>query len=553
MTIACALPACLPAGGPPSGQQVVRDRTLGRVFLSPAETMDTPSYLLATGPVRALPAESYVASGALADLYLFPYAPSLATVPSVASAPPVVRNMVFYWQTRLYANPLSGAIPTDSRGRMVYVDYDPSVPVFGVRRLDPATEIPALLGQVDFSLGYPAFMLSPARTRVLSGSFSFAELWDLDADLHLKTVYSDNVAFIGEDFYFTTDADTIGTSIVRVRTTGEMESLLSSTGNVTFTPILGNRTPQLLLTQTTAAGQAPFALLDTGTLNATNLPVAIGQGQFMSASSDGHWLLFEGSGPGTADTKLLLFDWTTGTYATIDSARVGDTIDASRFYAWRPGRDELWFLTANSGSRVWKSDDTLTAYSWNLVEYPEANAPQFGWDAFSPDGRHFFSRTSAYSKFVYVGQADDANAPTFPLNPAGTSTMRYWAMDDGRLLVEAYPIDARRCDIYLVDADTGSTRALASAGQVVAVGQTRFLALVDWDLQSTSGKLVLVDLASAAQTVLAEDVYDVAVDSGARANVPPGTDALAPGTRVAFLTRNRLESPDDGLWVAELP
>jgi hypothetical protein len=34
---------------------------------------------------------------------------------------------------------------------------------------------------------------------------------------------------------------------------------------------------------------------------------------------------------------------------------------------------------------------------------------------------------------------------------------------------------------------------------------------------------------------------------------PPGTDPLAPGTRIAFLLRNRLESRDDGLWVAELP
>jgi hypothetical protein len=53
--------------------------------------------------------------------------------------------------------------------------------------------------------------------------------------------------------------------------------------------------------------------------------------------------------------------------------------------------------------------------------------------------------------------------------------------------------------------------------------------------------------------VLAEDVYAVAVDRGRSATVPPGKDVLLPGTRVAFLSRNRLESRDDGLWVAELP
>jgi hypothetical protein len=140
-----------------------------------------------------------------------------------------------------------------------------------------------------------------------------------------------------------------------------------------------------------------------------------------------------------------------------------------------------------------------------------------------------------------------------PLNPTGTEAYRYAQLDDGRLLVEAWSSDYRRDDIYLVDADAGTTRAIASAGQLVAVGQTRALALLNWQLSRSSGDLTLIDYASGAHTLLAQDVYAVDVDRGKSAAVPPGTDALAPATRVAFLSRNRLESRDDGLWVAELP
>ena len=62
-----------------------------------------------------------------------------------------------------------------------------------------------------------------------------------------------------------------------------------------------------------------------------------------------------------------------------------------------------------------------------------------------------------------------------------------------------------------------------------------------------------VDLATGAQTLLAENVYTVAVDPGTHADVPPGMNALAAGTRIAFLVRNPFASPYDGLWVAELP
>ena len=124
---------------------------------------------------------------------------------------------------------------------------------------------------------------------------------------------------------------------------------------------------------------------------------------------------------------------------------------------------------------------------------------------------------------------------------------------DGRLLAEAWLVDSQRSDIYLVDPDAMTSRTIASNGHVLSVGQTRALALLNFDLARLTGDLTLVDLASGDHTLIAEDVYAVAVDRGRLAIVPAGSDVLAPGTRVAFLTRNRLDSPYDGLWVTELP
>ena len=99
----------------------------------------------------------------------------------------------------------------------------------------------------------------------------------------------------------------------------------------------------------------------------------------------------------------------------------------------------------------------------------------------------------------------------------------------------------------------GTSRAVAGGGQVVAVGKTRALALLEWDGGRNSGTLTLIDLASGAQTLLAEDVYLAAVDPGHFVDVPPDADVLAPGTEIAFLSRGRFASPYDGLWVTQLP
>jgi hypothetical protein len=91
-------------------------------------------------------------------------------------------------------------------------------------------------------------------------------------------------------------------------------------------------------------------------------------------------------------------------------------------------------------------------------------------------------------------------------------------------------------------------RQIASTGNVVATGRSRCLVLLNWVASAGSGDLTIVDYATGAQSLIAENVHSVAVDVSS-----DGSDALAPGTRVAFLVRNRIASPYDGLWALELP
>jgi len=561
----CFLFGCLPLGDPPAGQHVIADRTLTGVYLSPSEQDGVPSSLLVTGLAREFPAGSVYASSALAsvstlsDLYAVPYVGISSMTTDIAGLQPLVSDFLVSSRSLI-----AGTIPTDSLGRLLFVQYVSTTDSLQNKRVDLATGSTDALGPAYIMLNGQFFVLSPARSRVYSGGLEDGVLCDLDACQALNYVPSDftyvsnSFAFVGEDFYYTDQlsgaSGVLGGNLNRLRPQAQPEVLLSFTGTVSFQPILSDRTPQLLLFLATDAGAAPFALLDTDTLKSSSLPPGKGQAQFVSASSDGHWLAFlstvvvaDPTAP--ADHRLFLYDWTTGSYAIVDSARVGQTLGT--YLEWRPGSTELWFSTLPGGFGIWRPDAGLTIGQANLNPY--VRAPDGESSVFTRDGRHWFSAGPGITPTIYVGSSDAPTASVRALNPFGTVSTSHWETDDGRLLVGAWTIDGNRKDIYLVDADAGTSRAIASAGHLVALGHTRALALLNWEISRQSGDLTLVDLASGAHTLLAENVYDVAVDRGTSASVPPGTDVLAPGTRVAFLTNNRLASPWDGLWVASLP
>lgn len=569
----CVFLGCLPVGTPPVGEHVIADRTLTGVYLSPSEQDGVPSHLLVTGPLRGFPmgsvfagSDPYASDGAaLSDLYAVPYVGSPSAANGLAELQPLVAD--FLVDYRAWAG---GTIPTDSLGWLVVLYFSPGIDSLSIGRVDPVTLFGHALGFPNVLSNGQFFALSPGRTRVYMGypgTGTLCELFacqtfDYNADKTGISSISNNFAFIGEDFYYadqlSSSSGVPGGNLKRIKAHAtEIEPLLSFTGKVSFQPIVGDRTPQLLISLATDSGDQPFALLDTDTLKSSSLPPEKGQAQFVSASTDGHWLAFvttlaAGDSGQPANHRIFLYDWTTGSHATVDAARVGQGIGT--YLEWRPGRVELWFSTFDGGLGIWRPDAAgLTSVQATLNPY--VRAPDGKLSVFTRDGQHWFSiggglRSTIYA---YVGSSDNPAASLQPLNPYGTVTTSHWETDDGRLLVGAWTIDGNRKDIYLVDADAGTSRAIASAGHLVALGHTRALALLNWESSRESGDLTLIDLASGAQTLLAENVYDVAVDRGTSANIPPGTDALAPGTRVAFLTNNRLASPWDGLWVASLP
>jgi hypothetical protein len=152
-----------------------------------------------------------------------------------------------------------------------------------------------------------------------------------------------------------------------------------------------------------------------------------------------------------------------------------------------------------------------------------------------------------------IGPADDLAAPRAVLNPEGNELKSLWGTMDGRVLVGIGQSQSDRQDILLVEPSTGASRLMGSGGRVVAVGKTRMLALLGWESSRGTGDLTLVDLATSQKTVLAESVFAVALDPGLSADVSLDADPLASGRRVAYLVRDRLESPYDGLWAARLP
>jgi hypothetical protein len=556
----------LPAGKPPVGQHIVLDRTLSGVFFTASEVDGVPSHLLATGPLgradhqEALPNWTDL----LADVYEFPVVAGAAPKSGLSDSQPFARSFV------LQDGDVSQyTFQTDRRGRPVYLTYQQypwgldgsTVAGVSVERFDWTTGFTQYAGQYNPHLlskvGAP-FLLSPGRTRIFTGS-----LTELDGWTDLGSLDPTQGAFIGEDLYYVaspTGSDTGRRSLGRSRPGAEPELLLSSTGSLGLGAIEGDGTPQVLVSLRTIdyaandGGYAPLGLLDTETKAFAELPAQAQKLIFVSASSDGHWLLFRDkeqyTGPGTplAISVLFAYDWTTGKSTALDSTVLGDTMaDNLMGTYWRPQHHEVWFSLSDnpSGLVVWRPDRASSDEGASGMEVvnkiPGKDGDYFN---FTSDGRYWLAIGQSP---ICLGDADNLSAPLLPLHPQGTGAAHVQQMSDGRWLVGASTTDYQRQDISIVDPVTRTSRTIATGGHVVALGQTRALAILNWESTRQAGDLTLVDLATAEQTLLAENVYAAAVDHGTT------TDAGWNGARIGFLTRSRLESPYDGLWVATLP
>lgn len=534
---------CLPAGDPPVGEHIVSSRSLTGVFFTPARADGGDSTVLASGPLLGF----FGAVGqAVFDLYQFPPRAPSSPEDGIEGARLAAANVIFVGGQR----PSDYVPQTDAAGRLICV-----------KGRGPADVAASYLARIDLSsgqevdLGPPTwhplgFLLSASRARVFVGD----RVLNLDdTSTAIDPSSPAETTFIDDDLYFGVtklgEAGTIS-SIYRDRLDHAPEPLLTATGMVTFRTIAADVTTQLLVYSKTEAGEIPYVLVDPKGLSSTALPSQKGGAQYQSASSDGHWLAF---GESTLEGgRLFLFDWTTGDNASL-------TLDGSVYRAeWRPGHHELWIPLESGTNVVWKSGWDPAKSSFPAAITQVNLAPDGRQSLFTRDGRHWLSSqertigSDGITVAFFAGDADDPSLAPVQLNPWGEDLAALWEMDDGRLLVGASALRVGlRQDLFLVEPDTGSSRLMASGGHVVAVGRTRVLALLNWQLSSSTGDLTLIDVETGAKTLLAENVYELAVD--ANASSAGDVDALAPGTRIAFLVRNRLASPYDGLWVARLP
>ena len=554
----CAWSSCMPLGGPPEGQHLIHDRSLVRALFLPSGSSSLPPYLLALGPSRSKPlpasgsSSPYQSAGL--DLYQIPYGDGAGPTAELNQRAPGASNVLA--ASVAPTGPTEVSPPAiDSAGHLfLFADTGEVSPsgneLWQTQRYDPGSGTVEVIGRPDEQ--YPTLLFSSGRSRVfcedglLSGT-----LVELNGDSSLVQ-NSPNVAFIGEDFYYSTVATPQGnpaaaeSNIYRVETNSSPELLKSMIGYLHFDAIQGDRSPQLLITASTAGANATVSrsLLDTETLAVTSLPANLAQPWFTSASSDGHWLMFDVTS--TSQRQFGLFDWTTGASATVSTAELSQPNMVSA--DWRPGSEELW-LSSESDALVWRPGGPSTTIQANLQGL--FGEPNLGYSTFTADGRHWFSIEWGPHPSMFAGSADDPTLPPIRLNPEGTSCYSYWPLGGDELLAATYTTDSERQDLYRVNFTSGSSILLTGGGQVVAVGRTRILALLDWQTAFSSGTLTVVDLETGERTPLAEDVTMAAV--APTGSDDPAGDPLAPGTKVAYLFRNRLASPYDGLWLTELP
>lgn len=328
------------------------------------------------------------------------------------------------------------------------------------------------------------------------------------------------------------------------------------------------RGPVLVLTRfgANAMGNPESStLFDTTTRTEEILPPTTAVGANLIFSPSGRYVATEtdplgGAGFAPAppsrgvSTTLTLYDRDTReeTIASIDNELVSGEV-------FRPNHEgEAWFLEVGDDLFRWRAgtppekiahDDSPFGYPTFGSPSPQ-ELPLQGQPIFTPDGRFrlVIESNQEVKEPVNLQSADDATAAPFRLNQPNTGVAGLWPLADGTLLVENWLTDTERSDISLADPVAGTERQIASTGHVVATGRQRCLTLLHWVASGGSGDLTIVDYATGAQTLVAQNVHAVAVDASSDAG-----DALAPGTRVAFLVRNRIASPYDGLWVFELP
>jgi len=541
--------SCLDAGPTPKGRHVIVDRDENQV-----QFVDGP-----TGqPRRLLLSRSHTEPGSSG---LTTQRLSTVDDPGPGGGLGALRLVIdHYGQSQFCGIDGCGGIPVDALGRLYLVlsSFAPSSSSLGFTdqfnvlvQVDPATGAQRPFGQPQ------SVEVSADRARVaieVQPEGTTPPHVVLDVDGQEVTVPGQSLHFVSDDLFFVSDDDNLS-RLARAAQT--IEPLVANVGG--FEAFETQRGPLLAIGHLgipTPSGRE--SLFDVSKLEEEALgPTTAMAARLLPSPSGRYVAAYSSTATASGQTTVIArFDRDTGQEAIADDPKLSAT-NQPAVLTWRPAQDELWFIAGGEVFR-WRPEGVpeMVAPDTSLMFAPfrplsASPQPEFGGvPIFTPDGQFRFVTTPDGSDKppILLQSADDAAAPPLLLNPKGTGVAGLWPLSDGRLLVEDWFSDQLRDDIYLVDPGARTARPLASSGYVVAAGRDRFLAVLRYVAAGGSGDLTSIDYATGTETLIAENVHSVTVDASS-----DPTDALAPGTRVAYLVRNRIASPYDGLWVTDLP
>jgi hypothetical protein len=557
---------CLDAGPTPLGRHLVTGRAPEQVQLV-AGAVGAPRRLLLT---RTMPPASQFVVSTLEYSTVDDPGPgggaSEARVIASGIGSPIAHcatpacPMIIDARGRLFLYRATFAPQPDLPGSIVEMDE--------LVRVDPTTAEESNFGSTQ------SLQISADRTRVVFEESApptasagqgqvFPPYIALDLDDEMTTLSATIAWFAGDDLYLVDTTNAVELLSRLPRGSRVLESTASD-GVGSFSVYETGRGPLLVLTRYgDRAMNHPqlSAFFDATTRTEEPLPATTALAATFTLSADGRYVISmrppQVNGIAIPDpsgtTTLTLLDRDTGQETV--------AVEPDQFVAlpkWRPGRSEVWFDVMNTNLFRWQvgAEPEEVGPAVQFFGFPTLgmSSPQLldtqGDPIFTPDGlfRIVVEGFQSERSPIDLQSADDATATPFVLNQPNMGLAGVWPLSDGRLVVENFLTDAEKNDVFVADPVARTQHRIATTGNVVATGHDRCLALLNWVATGGSGDLTIVDYATGAETLIAQNVHSVAVDASADAN-----DALAPGTRVAFLVRNRIASPYDGLWVFELP
>jgi hypothetical protein len=554
VVLSVQLVACLPEGGPGIGRQVVAERGLADVSFTRERANEAGAFLLFTRATAATsPGDS--TDALLRDLFVISRDGGEARL-RAERLPSQVRSS-YFWDVRgrLYLHRNVTRQPAAQPGLPALVSWE-------LLSLDPLADDTVSLG------GVRGERLSPARARLFcqrtDGASSVRDLTD-GSERPVATMVRQSL-FIGEDLYFVDDShlgrlvagadapENLLPAVLAVRPIATPEGDL-----VVRRPTADSKDEAVAVVRLTPDGPL---VTDLGRASLIGDPFVSPDGGRVA------WVSARPAAPEIVDLNVR--DLVKGTShrspvtapavimppATSTRPPAAPQVDVS----FRPGGEEVWF-SIDVKLFVQHADAVLSvdrAVNTVIRIGPERSADRLADDQptfsrraraslFTSDGRRWIFQGADARH--HLGNADDPGTDGGIAVSTIGGASDLLELEPGRRLAVWLSPGNDRVDLYLLDPENDQLRFLVSDVGSTLFGQRRVLAIARkvGDRRAT-GDLVLLDLASGAETLLAHNVSEFAIPAPCA-----GCDPTAPGAPFAYVVQARVPWRYEGLWTGELP